>query len=104
MQAHIKKKGRGKLPWRYRWPDDVRDDILARLLALNAERAERERLSGPALGPGPKGKGKGKGPKATKPRQAKRLKKAKPATPRSPSPPPATASHPLFDDDAPNAD
>jgi hypothetical protein len=26
------------LPWRYRWPDAVRDDVLARLLALNAER------------------------------------------------------------------
>jgi hypothetical protein len=30
--------GRRKLPWRYRWPDSVRDDVLARLLALNAER------------------------------------------------------------------
>lgn len=46
FQAHIKKAGRGKLPWRYRWPDEVRDDILARLLALNAERAELERLTG----------------------------------------------------------
>lgn len=35
-----------KKPWRYRWPDDVRDDVLARLLALNAVRAEQERLSG----------------------------------------------------------
>jgi methylase of polypeptide subunit release factors len=33
-------------PWRYRWPDDVRDDVLARLLKLNAERAEEERRSG----------------------------------------------------------
>lgn len=46
FQAHIKKAGRGKLPWRYRWPDEVRDDVLARLLALNAERAELERLTG----------------------------------------------------------
>lgn len=30
------------LPWRYRWPDAVRDDLLARLLALNAERYEQE--------------------------------------------------------------
>ena len=29
--------------WRHRWPDDVRDDALARLLALNAERAREER-------------------------------------------------------------
>jgi len=27
---------------RYRWPDDIRDDVLARLLALNAERAAEE--------------------------------------------------------------
>ena len=37
-----------KKPWRYRWPDEVRDDVLARLLALNAERAEEERLAGEA--------------------------------------------------------
>ncbi len=35
-------RGRKK-PWRYRWPDAVRDEVLARLLALNAERAEKER-------------------------------------------------------------
>ena len=33
---------RRKKPWRYRWPDEVRDEILARLLALNAERAAEE--------------------------------------------------------------
>jgi hypothetical protein len=46
FQSHIKQSGRGKLPWRYRWPDEVRDDVLARLLALNATRAELERLTG----------------------------------------------------------
>ena len=30
----------------YRWPDDLRDEVLARLLALNAERAAEERLLG----------------------------------------------------------
>jgi hypothetical protein len=35
-----------KKPWRYRWPDDVRDEVLARLLDLNQKRAELERLSG----------------------------------------------------------
>jgi len=35
-----------KKPWRYRWPDDFRDEVLARLLALNKERAEQERLTG----------------------------------------------------------
>jgi len=33
-------------PWRYRWPDDYRDEVLARLLALNTQRAEQERLAG----------------------------------------------------------
>jgi hypothetical protein len=37
-----------KKPWRYRWPDDVRDEVLARLLDLNQQRAELERLSGAA--------------------------------------------------------
>ncbi len=32
-----------KKPWRYRWPDDFRDEVLARLLALNKNRASRER-------------------------------------------------------------
>ena len=38
--------GRKKKPWRYRWPDDVRDEVLARLMALNAQRALEERLAG----------------------------------------------------------
>ncbi|PAW71387.1 MAG: hypothetical protein B9S30_01005, partial [Verrucomicrobiia bacterium Tous-C5FEB] len=48
-----------KKPYRYRWPDEVRDEVLARLLALNAERAEQERLAGSTKG------------KATKPRPGK---------------------------------
>jgi hypothetical protein len=39
---------RRKKPWRYRWPDDFRDVVLARLLELNKQRAEEERLSGAA--------------------------------------------------------
>jgi hypothetical protein len=39
---------RRKKPWRYRWPDDVHDEVLARLLALNAEHADQERRSGAA--------------------------------------------------------
>lgn len=42
LQAYGAITGRRKLPWRYRWPDAVRDDILARLLALNAERYAEE--------------------------------------------------------------
>jgi len=39
-----------KKPWRYRWPDEVRDEVLARLLELNAERAREEVRDG-ATGP-----------------------------------------------------
>jgi hypothetical protein len=37
---------RRKKPWRYRWPDEFRDEVLARLLELNKQRAEDERLAG----------------------------------------------------------
>ncbi len=50
---------RRKRPWRYRWPDDFRDKILARLLELNRQRAEEERLRGNGTensGKKPKGK------------------------------------------------
>jgi len=46
MRAYGAVKGKKKFPWRYRWPDDVRDDVLARLLALNAERYEEEVAQG----------------------------------------------------------
>jgi hypothetical protein len=42
-----KKYARRRKPWRYRFPDDVRDEVLARLLELNAERAAEEARSGP---------------------------------------------------------
>jgi hypothetical protein len=54
--------------FRYRWPDEIRDEVLARLLALNAQRAEEERLAGAA----PDGKATGKGPA----RRAKRVSAA----------------------------
>ena len=38
--------GRKKKPWSYRWPDGIRDEVLARLLKLNAERARGERERG----------------------------------------------------------
>ena len=34
--------GKGKKPYRYRWPDGIRDEVLARLLELNAQRAAEE--------------------------------------------------------------
>ena len=39
--------GNKKKPYRYRWPDEVRDEVLARLLELNAERAKEEARSAP---------------------------------------------------------
>jgi hypothetical protein len=57
--------GDKKKPWRYRWPDSVRDEVLARLLELNTQRAKDEALRGAAAATsksaqaGPK-KGRGK--------------------------------------------
>jgi hypothetical protein len=45
---------RRKKLWRYRWPDEFRDEVLARLLELNRQRAEQERLSGAAAEERPK--------------------------------------------------
>jgi hypothetical protein len=39
-------KKRKKKPYRCRWPDDVRDDVLARLIELNRVRALEERARG----------------------------------------------------------
>jgi hypothetical protein len=57
LQACGAISGRRKLPWRYRWPEAVCDEVLARLLALNAKRYEEE------VALGLQGKG-GKAPKA----------------------------------------
>jgi hypothetical protein len=46
--------GDKKKPWRYRWPDEVRDEVLARLLELNSQRATEEQKSGAAAGAGRK--------------------------------------------------
>ena len=54
-----------KKPWRYRWPDECRDEVLARLLALNAQRAEQERLAGEAASASVTGKAR---PKKGKPK------------------------------------
>lgn len=35
-----------KKPWRYRWSEEVHDEVLARLLKLNQERAEEEVIGG----------------------------------------------------------
>jgi len=71
-------KSSRRLPWRYRWPDAVRDEVLARLLALNAERYEEEvnlglhskgtKQAARAAGAGgASGKRRGRPPKAVQP-------------------------------------
>jgi hypothetical protein len=54
-------QGNKKKPYRYRWPDEVRDEVLARLLELNARRAQEEKLAGAT-----KTKAKGGGKRAKK--------------------------------------
>ena len=54
---------RRRKPWHYRWPDDFRDEVLARLLDLNAQRAEQERLAG-LTAEAARGKSKGRKKKA----------------------------------------
>lgn len=50
LDYEIDEEGWGdkKKPYRYRWPDEVHDEVLARLLELNAERAKEEARSGAA--------------------------------------------------------
>ena len=40
------KPSKKRKPWRYGWPDEIRDDVLGRLLELNAQRAKEEVLAG----------------------------------------------------------
>jgi hypothetical protein len=77
FQAQLRRYGAVKasrrLAWRHRWPDAVRDDVLARLLALNAERYAEEEAQGlygkggkkPAAAPTASGKRRGRPTKAT---------------------------------------
>ena len=44
------KPSKKRKPWRYRWPDEVRDEVLGRLLELNAQRARDEQLKGTERG------------------------------------------------------
>lgn len=40
------KKSKKKKPWHLRWPDEFRDEVLAKLLELNEQRHKEELLSG----------------------------------------------------------
>ncbi|MDM9383357.1 class I SAM-dependent DNA methyltransferase [Chlorogloeopsis sp. ULAP01] len=53
-----------KKPWRYRWREEIHDEVLARLLDLNQKRAEAEILGGKAAN-----KSKGKGVQAKRKRK-----------------------------------
>lgn len=58
---------RRKKPYRLRWPAEVHDEVLARLLDLNQKRAEAERLSGAHADPKPsKTAAKPRGPRKPK--------------------------------------
>ena len=52
--------GRRKKPYRYRWPNEVRDDVLARLLELNAQRGTEEARAGKQSSANRSRKGKSK--------------------------------------------
>jgi hypothetical protein len=54
--------GDKKKPYRHRWPDEVRDEVLARLLELNAKRAKEEAQSGAAIAKKVDKKAAAKGP------------------------------------------
>ncbi|WP_318670660.1 type IIL restriction-modification enzyme MmeI [Nostoc flagelliforme] len=58
-----------KKPWRYRWTEEVHDEVLARLLDLNQERSQAEILGGKAAQKKPKAKASKK--KASKARKIK---------------------------------
>ena len=42
----VSKKSKKKKPWRLRWPDEFRDEVLSRLLELNEQRHKEELLTG----------------------------------------------------------
>ncbi|MEH1771054.1 MAG: DNA methyltransferase [Nostoc sp.] len=60
-------KRQKKKPWRYRWPEEIHDEVLARLLELNQQRAKAEILGGKAA---EKSKVKGNTKKVAKSRKA----------------------------------
>jgi hypothetical protein len=58
-----------KKPWRYRWTEEVHDEVLARLLDLNQKRAQAEILGGKAAQKKPKAKATKKKTTKTKSRK-----------------------------------
>jgi len=66
--------GKKKKPWRYRWPDEVHDEVLARLLDLNQRRYQEE------VAAGLHDKGKKKPTARRKPKPKKTRRRAKPTS------------------------
>ncbi|MCW6053056.1 class I SAM-dependent DNA methyltransferase [Lyngbya sp. CCAP 1446/10] len=68
-QTPLKKGGvrQKKKPWRYRWPEEVHDEVLARLLELNLQRSQEEILGGKAA------EGRAKGGKKTAAKSRKKV-------------------------------
>ena len=71
------KKSKKKKPWRLRWPDDFRDEVLARLLELNEQRHKEELRSGLAAEASEKEVSKPKAKRTAK-KQKSAMKKASP--------------------------
>ena len=70
------RRRRKKKPWRYRWPDEIRDEVLARLLALNRERALQEKAAGKKAAKSTKRPKKAKPPRAQGTRKRRERKPA----------------------------
>jgi len=60
-------KRQKKKPWRYKWPEEIHDEVLARLLELNLKRYQEEILGGKAA------EGKAKGGKKTASKSRKKV-------------------------------
>jgi len=60
-------KRQNKKPWRYRWPEEIHDEVLARLVDLNLKRYREEILGGKAA------EGKAKGGKKTSSKSRKKV-------------------------------
>ena len=71
-------KRQKKKPWRYRWPEEIHDEVLARLLELNLKRHQEEILGGKAA------EGKAKGGKKTASKSRKKVSDKPPSIPGFP--------------------
>jgi hypothetical protein len=71
-------KRQNKKPWRYRWPKEIHDEVLARLLDLNLKRHQEETLGGKAA------EGKAKGGKKTASKSRKKVSDKPPSIPGFP--------------------